>query len=247
MDDLSWCIEYLKKINGIASLSFLTKEETFRALMNITLPINLSEEFYRKENDVLKDILSKKDIYDVKDILKDKRIAIWQGDITLIKGDAIVNAGNSQLLGCFQPLHSCIDNAIHSFAGLEVRRDLMNILNGRNVSNGEVIVTKGYNLPSKYIIHTVGPIYNGNKQNEEDLKKCYINSLEMAIKMNLNNIVFCSISTGVYGYPIKKAAEVAIQTVKEFLQSHDTSLGAVFDLFSDNDYQVYKNILEREE
>lgn len=247
MDDLSWCIEYLKKINGISSLPFLTKEETFRALMNITLPINLSEEFYRKENNVLKDILSKKEIYDAKDILKDKRIAIWQGDITLIKGDAIVNAGNSQLLGCFQPLHSCIDNAIHSFAGLEVRRDLMNILNGRNVSNGEVIVTKGYNLPSEYIFHTVGPIYNGNKQNEEDLKKCYINSLEMAIKMNLNNIVFCSISTGVYGYPIKKAAEVAIQTVKEFLRSHDTSLGAVFDLFSDNDYQVYKNILEREE
>lgn len=247
MDDLSWCIEYLKKINGIASLSSLTKEEAFRALMNITLPINLSEEFYRKENNVLKDILSKKDIYDVKDILKDKRIAIWQGDITLIKGDTIVNAGNSQLLGCFQPLHSCIDNAIHSFAGLEVRRDLMNILNGRNVSNGEVIVTKGYNLPSDYIFHTVGPIYNGNKQNEEDLKKCYINSLEMAIKMSLNNIVFCSISTGVYGYPIKKAAEVAIQTVKEFLQSHDTSLGIIFDLFSDNDYQVYKNILEREE
>lgn len=247
MDDLSWCIEYLKKINGISSLPSLTKEETFRALMNITLPINLSEEFYRKENNVLKDILSKKEIYDAKDILKDKRIAIWQGDITLIKGDAIVNAGNSQLLGCFQPLHSCIDNAIHSFAGLEVRRDLMNILNGRNVSNGEVIVTKGYNLPSKYIFHTVGPIYDGSEQNEEDLKKCYINSLEMAIKMNLNNIVFCSISTGVYGYPIKKAAEVAVQTVKEFLQSCDTRLNVIFDLFSLSDYQVYKNILEREE
>lgn len=245
MDDLSWCIEYLKKYNGISSLPSLTKEETFRALMNITMPLDLEEEYYERERKALQNILAKKDVRNVDEILDKKRIGIWQGDITLLKTDAIVNAGNSALLGCFQPLHSCIDNAIHSFAGLEVRRDLIKILRGREASNGEVVVTKGYNLPSKYIFHTVGPIYDGSNQNEIDLEKCYINSLEMASKMNLNSLVFCSISTGLYGYPIDEAATIAIKTVQSYLASYKGKLKVIFDIFSKRDYEIYKHILEK--
>ena len=151
MTDIKWCIEYLKKYNEIDTLPNMMDEALFRALQNITMPYELSEEFYKRQDNVLKDILSRKEITDVSFFADG--ITLYKGDITLLKADAIVNACNNKMLGCFVPGHHCIDNAIHSFAGLQVRRDMMKIMaaQGHDEPNGDCKVTSAYNLPSKYI------------------------------------------------------------------------------------------------
>lgn len=240
MEDIKWCINYLKNKNNIKSLIDLDDKSTFRALQNITMPYDLSDEFYLKQDKVLKEILSKKEVVDAK-IFSDG-ISIYKGDITLIKADAIVNACNSKLLGCFVPGHHCIDNAIHSFAGLQVRRDLIKVMEdqGHDEENGKCKVTSAYNLPSKYIFHTVGPVYSGSNQDDIDLKSCYLSCLKMADKMKLESIVFCSLSTGIFGFPIEKASSIAVKTVKEYLKKENKTIKKViFDVFSDRDYEVY--------
>ena len=240
MEDIKWCINYLKDKNNIKSLIDLDDKSTFRALQNITMPYDLSDEFYLKQDKVLKEILSKKEVVDAK-IFSDG-ISIYKGDITLIKADAIVNACNSKLLGCFVPGHHCIDNAIHSFAGLQVRRDLIKVMEdqGHDEENGKCKVTSAYNLPSKYIFHTVGPVYSGSNQDDIDLKSCYLSCLKMADKMKLESIVFCSLSTGIFGFPIEKASSIAVKTVKEYLKKENKTIKKViFDVFSDRDYEVY--------
>lgn len=240
MEDIKWCINYLKDKNNIKSLIDLDDKSTFRALQNITMPYDLSDEFYLKQDKVLKEILSKKEVVDAK-IFSDG-ISIYKGDITLIKADAIVNACNSKLLGCFVPGHHCIDNAIHSFAGLQVRRDLIKVMEdqGHDEENGKCKVTSAYNLPSKYIFHTVGPVYSGSNQDDIDLKNCYLSCLKMADEMKLESIVFCSLSTGIFGFPIEKASSIAVKTVKEYLKKENKTIKKViFDVFSDRDYEVY--------
>ena len=240
MEDIKWCINYLKNKNNIKSLIDLDDKSTFRALQNITMPYDLSDEFYLKQDKVLKEILSKKEVVDAK-IFSDG-ISIYKGDITLIKADAIVNACNSKLLGCFVPGHHCIDNAIHSFAGLQVRRDLIKVMEdqGHDEENGKCKVTSAYNLPSKYIFHTVGPVYSGSNQDDIDLKNCYLSCLKMADEMKLESIVFCSLSTGIFGFPIEKASSIAVKTVKEYLKKENKTIKKViFDVFSDRDYEVY--------
>ena len=240
MEDIKWCINYLKNKNNIKSLIDLDDKSTFRALQNITMPYDLSDELYLKQDKVLKEILSKKEVVDAK-IFSDG-ISIYKGDITLIKADAIVNACNSKLLGCFVPGHHCIDNAIHSFAGLQVRRDLIKVMEdqGHDEENGKCKVTSAYNLPSKYIFHTVGPVYSGSNQDDIDLKSCYLSCLKMADKMKLESIVFCSLSTGIFGFPIEKASSIAVKTVKEYLKKENKTIKKViFDVFSDRDYEVY--------
>ena len=244
MDDLRWCINYLKEYNHINSLIDVNDFNTLRGLMNITMPYDLSDEYYQKQNNILKELLSKKEIIDVSSF-KDG-ISLYKGDITLIKADAIVNACNNKMLGCFVPGHHCIDNAIHSFAGLQVRRDMMAIMDmqGHDEANGDCKVTKAYNLPSKYIFHTVGPIYSGIKQDEIDLANCYLSCLKKADEMGLESIVFCSLATGIYGFPIEKASLIAINTVKEYLDKENKNIKKViFDLFSQNDYLTYKKNL----
>lgn len=243
MEELVKAIHYLIKYNYINQrLSY--DFNTFRALMNITIPNNLSEEYYNLQDFILQEKLKKKTTVNIYSFQFNNQIALFQGDITTVKADAIVNAGNSQLLGCFHPLHNCIDNCIHSFAGLQVRRDVMNILKGREVANAEVIVTKGYNLPTKYIFHTVGPIYNKSKQNEIDLRNCYLNCLKKAVEMNLESIVFCSLSTGVFGYPIEKASKIAVETVKQYIHESKTKLKVIFDLFTKEDLSVYERTIK---
>ena len=244
MDDLRWCINYLKEYNHINSLFDVNDFNTLRGLMNITMPYDLSDEYYQKQNNILKELLSKKEIIDVSSF-KDG-ISLYKGDITLIKADAIVNACNNKMLGCFVPGHHCIDNAIHSFAGLQVRRDMMDIMNkqGHDEANGDCKVTNAYNLPSKYIFHTVGPIYSGIKQDEIDLANCYLSCLRKTDEMGLESIVFCSLATGIYGFPIEKASSIAINTVKEYLEKENKNIKKViFDLFSQNDYLIYKKNL----
>lgn len=245
MSNLEWCINYLKEFNQITGRFALSDEEELHALMNITMPINLSDEFYQRQDLVLQDIYKNKNIIDVNDLTPIKNsICLYKGDITNIKSSAIVNACNAKLLGCFSPLHNCVDNAIHSYAGLQVRRDLLKIMNeqGHDEPNGKAKITKAYNLPSEYIIHTVGPQVFGfvTKQNELDLFNCYLSSLRLADTYKLESIVFCSISTGIYGYPIEKAAKVSLNAVNFYLEEENKNIKKViFNVFSEHDYDIY--------
>ena len=169
---------------------------------------------------------------------------MWFGSLSA-NADAIVNAANSAMLGCFHPLHNCIDNAIHSAAGVQVRLDCDDIMKGREAENGEVIVTKAYNLPSKFIFHTVGPIVYGRvtKEDKSDLAKCYLNCLAKAAEMNLKSIAFCCISTGVFGYPKEEAARLAVKIVREYKTQTASDIKVVFDVFTEEDYELYRRIL----
>ncbi|MCR5079046.1 MAG: macro domain-containing protein [Bacilli bacterium] len=242
MEKKDYLISYLREKTG-TSFPQYCKEDEIRALMNIALPMGFSDEFYEKQDEYLKELLSKKSVTDVSSLNYEGQMAIYRGDITLLKADAIVNAGNPALLGCFGPLHYCIDNAIHSYAGLEVRRDIMGILQGKEVETAEVVVTKGYNLPSTYIFHTVGPIYSGLPRDKMLLSACYTRCLAKADEMGLDNIVFCSLSTGVYGYPIEKASRVAINAAKGYLRSSGSKIKVVFDLFSEKDKSIYERAI----
>lgn len=243
MQAIDIAINYLKKKNNLNNIGNLTKEETLRVLMNITIPDDLPSDYYVNQDIVLKERLKTKKITDVNTLSYNNNITIYQGDITLIKADAIVNACNSQLLGCFHPLHNCIDNAIHSFGGLQIRRDLMTIMKNKEYEeNGKCEVTKAYNLPSHYIFHTVGPIVQSTvtNENKNDLKNCYLACLKKATKMNLTSIVFCSISTGVYNFPKDLASRIAVNTILEYKEKTKTNIKIIFNVFSDEDYKIYE-------
>ena len=244
MDYLFWCISYLKKYNKIED-DLPPTEETLRALMNITMPQDLGEDFYLAQDRVLSGIRERREIVDVDDLMPfEPHLYLYKGDITCLKADAIVNACNERLLGCFIPLHHCIDNAIHSFAGLQVRRDLIKVMEaqGYDEPSGKAKITKGYNLPSSYILHTVGPQVGGrvSPQDEEDLSNCYLSCLRLADSHQLKSVAFCSISTGIYGYPIEKAAKVALNAVRKYMETENKNIEkVVFNVFSENDYEVY--------
>ena len=245
MTDIKWCIEYLKQYNGIDALPKMSDKAVFRTLQNITMPYNLTAEFYEKQDAVLQEMIYSKPIIAVSKF--PEGVSLYQGDITLIKADAIVNACNNKMLGCFVPGHNCIDNAIHSFAGLQVRRDMMKIMEeqGHDEPNGDCKVTSGYNLPSRYIFHTVGPIYSGKVQDETDLSNCYISCLKKADEMRLDSVVFCCLSTGVFGYPNEKAALVAVNQVEKYLKEKNKHIKKiVFNVFLEKDYDIYKQLLE---
>lgn len=176
----------------------------------------------------------------------DQRIFLWQGDITRLKVDAIVNAANKNGLGCYIPNHHCIDNTIHTMAGAQVRTDMAKALNGRKLPVGKVMVTKAYNLPAKFIFHTVGPvIYKEpvSKMNQDLLAACYLNSLKEADARGLSTIAFCSISTGEFHFPKALARDIAIQTVQNYLKETDSSLQVVFNVFLDEDVALYQKVL----
>lgn len=245
MDLLKEGIETLLKYNHIKTEVNEYSFDLFRSLMNITMPDRLDKEFYSLQDRIIQsqergDIIP----YEKTDKLA-KNIYLYKGDITLLKADAIVNACNSKMLGCFIPMHRCIDNAIHSYAGLQVRRDLMKVMKeqGHDEENGRVKVTFGYNLPSKYIFHTVGPIVFGSitKEDVSDLKNCYLSCLNKAVEMNLDSIAFPCISTGEYHFDNAIASDIAYKTICEFLNTNpNIDLKVVFVVFKDIDYRLYK-------
>ena len=227
------------------------KRDLLRALMNIRMPFKVSDEFLKVQDEFLtaetlnKNLTSVEDIRDVYG-----RILLWQGDIVTLKVDAIVNAANSKLLGCFIPLHNCIDNMIHSAAGIQLREECNEIMQGQGHDEdvGKAKITDAYNLPSRYVVHTVGPaIPQGMEPSAEDCEKlesCYRSCLEIASENNLESIAFCGISTGVFNFPKELAAEIAVKTVRDYLDSTETSLKhVIFNVFSDGNYSIYKNIL----
>ena len=195
------------------------QKRLLRSLFNIRMPKETSEDFLQIQDVYLQEENRRKGITDIADLqpVQDD-IYLWQGDITTLRCDAIVNAANSQMLGCFRPCHGCIDNAIHTFAGVQLRRNCNEIMQkqGHNEPTGQAKITPAYNLPCKYVLHTVGPIVSGRLTEEhcELLKSCYLSCLKLAEKNSCKSIAFCCISTGVFGFPQREAAQIAVDTVK---------------------------------
>ena len=225
------------------------KKDLFRSLMNTWKVSKLPSEFYEVQDDYLQEILDAKGITRLEDLTEiDENIYLWQGDITTLKVDSIVNAANKALLGCLIPLHRCIDNAIHTQAGLQLRKECDEIMKeqGSFEKIGKAKITAGYNLPAKHVIHTVGPIiYRVVEDDDKELlASCYRNSLILALENNLKSIAFCCISTGEFRFPNNLAAEIAVAEVREFFRENpNANLKVVFNVFKDLDRKLYEELL----
>ena len=221
-----------------------------RSLMNVRPPMPLKPEFLEIQNALLAAEREEKGVVDG-DTLQvtegNPRLALWQGDITRLAVDAIVDADNNALLGCFCPCHGCIDNAIHSAAGLELRDECNRIMQGQGhpEPNGKAKLTKGYNLPARYVLHTVGPIIGGRvtQRDRKELASCYRSCLELAAQQGLSSVAFCCISTGEFHFPNQEAAEIAVKTVTKFLQQNTTIRRVIFNVFKDIDKEIYRDLL----
>lgn len=245
-----YLIEYLLSERNIVSeipLDIARQKQLLRALLNMRSPKPVSEEFLKVQNEYLQEELSLKGITDIdklSPIISD--IYLWKGDITTLKCDGIVNAANSKMLGCFYPNHGCIDNAIHTFSGVQLRRECAEIMEvqGREESSGQAKITKAYNLPCKYVLHTVGPIVYDHltKWQEKVLADCYHSCLTLADKFGLQHIAFCCISTGEFRFPNERAAEIAVQTVLEYKQHTNSKIKVIFNVFKEYDYEIYTKL-----
>ena len=228
---------------------FEEQRALLRALMNVRIAKNIDDEFIKVQDEYLKEEIKKKGIVDIDDLkpIKDG-IYLWQGDITTLRCDVIVNAANSGMTGCYVPNHRCIDNCIHSFAGVQLRLECDEIMTKQGYSEptGQAKITKSYNLPCKYIIHTVGPIINGKLTSEDCdlLESCYKSCLELAVKNNLDSIAFCCISTGEFHFPNDKAAQIAVKTVEEFMKKETSLKKVIFNVFKDMDKEIYRKLLK---
>lgn len=226
------------------------QKHLLRFLMNLRAPMPIHEAFLEMQDAYLQEELSAKGITDADSLpttQANPKLVLWRGDITTLKADAIVNAANSGMLGCFIPCHSCIDNAIHSAAGLQLRMACDEIMQEQGFSEptGTAKITKAYNLPSRYVLHTVGPIIS-RKLTQRDcdlLASCYRSCLDLAEQHGLKSVALCCISTGEFHFPQEKAAEIAIKTVTEFLTSERQIQKVIFNVFTENDYEIYRKLL----
>ena len=230
----------------------ISQRRLLRSLMNVRPPLPLSPDFLKVRDALLSAEALEKGIVDadrLPPVSSDPRLAIWQGDITRLRTDAIVDADNSALLGCFVPCHGCIDNAIHSAAGLQLRDECYRLMlaQGHTEPNGSAKLTGGYNLPARYVLHTVGPIVQRrvSRKDRSDLAACYHSCLQLAAAHNLQSVAFCCISTGEFHFPNQEAAEIAVRTVKEFLNQQTSSIEKViFNVFKNTDLKIYRHLLE---
>ena len=241
------------------------KKNTIRSLMNIRMPLETPDELLKAQDDYLQEELAAKGIVALSDIptIKEQygsrasfadKLSLWQGDITRLQVGAIVNAANSQMLGCFVPCHRCIDNAIHSAAGMQLRAECYHIMQEKRMrygrqyeeATGTATLTKAYNLPCDYVIHTVGPIVYGelNDALRQDLRNCYESALNCCVENEIQSIAFCCISTGEFHFPNEEAAKIAWETVLNFLQTHDKAMKRViFNVFKDSDREIYEKLI----
>ncbi|NLY21217.1 MAG: protein-ADP-ribose hydrolase [Tissierellia bacterium] len=236
------------------------KKRLYRGLVNERLPGAISDEYIIIQDEYLQEELSEKPLVEANNIptvneqfiensIKNgDRICLWQGDIVTLKIDAIVNAANNRLLGCMLANHMCIDNVIHTAAGLQLREECNEIIErqGHFEKTGSAKITKGYNLPCKYVVHTVGPIINDevSKTDAELLKSCYLSSLKLAEENEAKSIAFCSISTGEFMFPNRLAAEIALKTIDEYLNDSNIEK-VVIDVFKDIDFEIYKELIQK--
>lgn len=225
------------------------QKRLLRSLMNVRMPEKISDEFLRIQDEYLMKRAEEKGIVCLDDLTeREKDIYLYQGDITRLKCGAIVNAANSELLGCFYPCHSCIDNAIHSFAGIQLRLECNEIMKKQKAKEktGGAKITSAYNLPCEFVIHTVGPIVRG-EVSESDLKmleSCYVSCLKMADERKIESIAFCCISTGEYCFPNERAGEISVNTVRKYKNKNKSRVKVIFNVFKDRDYEIYNRLLK---
>ncbi|MDO4941547.1 MAG: protein-ADP-ribose hydrolase [Lachnospiraceae bacterium] len=242
------------------------KRMALRSLMNIRMPKTIKQEVIDVQDEFLTEEIKEKGIISLDDILTvdeqygskhpfADKLSVWQGDITRLQIGAIVNAANSQMLGCFVPCHRCIDNAIHSAAGMQLRAECSHYMNQKRIQyglqygepTGRAVLTKGYNLPAQYIIHTVGPIVSTvlNNKLKQDLRNCYESVLRCCLEHNICSVAFCCISTGEFHFPNDEAAKIAVETVTRFLEEHPSDFNRIiFNVFKDIDKNLYEKELK---
>ena len=221
-----------------------------RSLMNVRPPMPATKEFLQVQDAYLQQMTAEKGIVDIDSLptsVKDEKLILWQGDITRLQCDAIVNAANSQMLGCFSPCHGCIDNIIHTMAGVQLRLACHEIMQkqGHEEPTGQAKITAGFNLPAKHVLHTVGPIIDDEVTAEDEslLSSCYRSCLELAAENGCRSIAFCCISTGVFRFPADRAAKIAVQTVEDFLRTDSGIRRVIFNVFKDSDLAIYRKLL----
>ena len=248
-DNIGWICRYLLDENPryrqmAVPESLEERQQLMRSLLNIRMPMPITLEFLQAQDAELQAQLADKGVVEI-----DRQgLVEWQGDITRLKVNAIVNAANSQMLGCFVPMHRCIDNAIHSAAGVQLRLACEYMIQSCEEPTGSARITPGFNLPAKFVLHTVGPIVTTARplrQHEVQLASCYRSCLELADKNGLESIAFCCISTGEFRFPNDLACQIAVRTVREYLASHPKTnpKTIVFNTFKDIDHELYRNAL----
>lgn len=224
------------------------QKQLLRSLMNIRRPNPIGEDFLAVQDEYLQAEIIERGITDLSDLAPiSGDIYLWQGDITTLRCGAIVNAANSEMLGCFCPCHGCIDNAIHTFSGIQLRLECSEIMQKQGCSEpvGRAKLTKAYNLPCKYILHTVGPFIGGEvtRNDEEQLASCYRSCLALAEENGIASVAFCCISTGEFHFPNRKAAEIAVETVRAYKMQANSRIKVIFNVFKDTDYAIYEKLL----
>ena len=225
-----------------------TQRQLLRGLLNIREPQRIGADFLQIQDEYLQEEIAAKGIIDAADLVPlQPGLYLWQGDIATLRCDAIVNAANSGMTGCYCPNHGCIDNAIHTYAGVQLRLTCEELMEqqGHPEPTGQAKITPAFNLPCRYVLHTVGPIINGRVTQRDRvlLASCYRSCLELAAEKNLESVAFCCISTGEFHFPNQLAAEIAVQTVKEFLQQHTSVKKVIFNVFKDMDKKIYERLL----
>ena len=219
-----------------------------RSLMNIRMAAPITKEFEEVQDAYLQEVNSDRGIIPISDIEQiENGIYLWQGDITRLAVDGIVNAANSGMTGCYQPCHNCIDNCIHTYAGIQLRNYCQELMDkqGHEEPTGLAKITPAFNLPCKYVLHTVGPIVNGplTKKHEELLESCYRSCLDLADENGLKSIAFCCISTGVFMFPNERAADIAVRTVRTYREAQNSDIEVIFNVWKDIDYRIYRELL----
>ena len=225
-----------------------SQRQLLRGLMNIRAPLRIGASFLKMQDAYLQGETAAKGITDVADLTPiQPGLYLWQGNITTLKCDAIVNAANSGMTGCYIPNHRCIDNAIHTFAGVELRLACAELMKqqGRPEPTGRAKITPAFNLPCRYVLHTVGPIIDGRvtQRDRELLASCYRSCLELAAEDGLESVAFCCISTGEFHFPNEQAAEIAVETVKQFMNRKTSVKKVIFNVFKDLDKAIYEKLL----
>lgn len=242
----------LKEQPGYAGLKIPEDEygqkRLLRSLFNIRPPRPASQDFLAVQDAYLQEETQRKGITDLAGLQPvQEGIYLWQGDITTLRCDAIVNAANSRMLGCFVPCHGCIDNAIHTFSGIQLRLACAELMRqqGHEEETGKAKITPAFNLPCRYVLHTVGPIAGGllTKKDRDSLASCYRSCLELAGQKNVKSIAFCCISTGEFHFPHEEAAELAVQTVKEYRERAHIPMKVIFNVFQETDLNTYRKLL----
>lgn len=228
------------------------QKNLLRSLFNVRMPGPVSEDFLKIQDAYLQEETARKGITDMADLTPVQgNLYLWQGDITTLRCGAIVNAANSQMLGCFWPCHGCIDNAIHTYAGVQLRAACAALMKkqGQEEETGKAKITPAFNLPCHYVLHTVGPIVSDPLQEKDKalLASCYRSCLELADSHGIRSLAFCCISTGEFHFPNDVAAEIAVATVQNYLRQKHSEMEVLFNVFKDVDYEIYRRLLESDE